>query len=106
MNAAPAFAKGDVHLLRWLSKHFEEYFVVLLMAVMTLFICGQVFTRYILETAMSWTEEISRYMFIWLVYVGISYGVKKAETHKCGCNSQFFAFETGTIFCFFGDILF
>jgi TRAP-type C4-dicarboxylate transport system permease small subunit len=71
-----------MRILTWLDKNFEESFCITLMAVMTIFICGQVFTRYVLQMAMSWTEEISRYLFIWTVYVGISYGVKK-NRHIC-----------------------
>jgi len=32
--------------------------------------------------SLSWSEELGRYCFIWLVYIGISYGVKKQRHIK------------------------
>ena len=36
----------------------------------------QVFTRYVLNSSLSWTEELARYTFIWLNMLGASVGVK------------------------------
>src|SRR5690606_34234179 len=36
----------------------------------------QVFMRHVMNSSLSWSEELARYCFIWLVYIGISYGVK------------------------------
>jgi TRAP-type C4-dicarboxylate transport system permease small subunit len=30
-----------------------------------------------MQSSLSWSEEFARYLFIWLIYIGISYGVKK-----------------------------
>jgi TRAP-type C4-dicarboxylate transport system permease small subunit len=35
-----------------------------------------------LDNSLSWSEELARYCFIWLVYIGISYGVKKQRHIK------------------------
>lgn len=32
--------------------------------------------RYVLQSSLSWSEELARYLFVWLVYLGISYGAK------------------------------
>ena len=95
-----------MRILCWLDEYFEEFFVVLLMSIMTVLICGQVFTRYVLEVAMSWTEELARYMFVWLVYVGISYGIKK-QKHICiDVINNFLSVKHARYFSFIGDILF
>lgn len=95
-----------MRILSWLDENFEEYFCITLMGIMVVFICGQVFTRYVLQVAMSWTEEISRYLFIWTVYVGISCGIKKNK-HICidvVCN--LLPEKRVRYFTFIGDILF
>ncbi|WP_249260936.1 TRAP transporter small permease [Virgibacillus pantothenticus] len=44
---------------------------------MVLVIFLQVIMRYVLGSSLSWSEELARYCFIWSVYIGISYGVKR-----------------------------
>lgn len=36
----------------------------------------QVVWRYVLEKSLPWSEELLRYMFIWLVLIGISIGIR------------------------------
>jgi TRAP-type C4-dicarboxylate transport system permease small subunit len=35
----------------------------------------QILTRYVFFYSLSWTEELSRYMFAWLIFLGASIGV-------------------------------
>ena len=50
---------------------------VLAMAVLIMFvvICCQVLFRYVLHQPSPWTEELARYIFIWVSMVGAAYGV-------------------------------
>ncbi len=50
-------------------------FLVVLMAVMTLNVLWQVFTRFILGDPSAFTDELSRYLLIWLGVLGAGYGV-------------------------------
>lgn len=68
--------------LRFLDRHAEEIIVVTALAVMSVVIGVQVFMRYVMQSSLSWSEELARYVFILLVYVGISYGVKRRK-HIC-----------------------
>ncbi|QHZ48465.1 TRAP transporter small permease [Bacillus sp. NSP9.1] len=63
--------------LRWLDKHFEEYLLIFLSCFTVVVIFIQVFMRYVLSSSLVWSEEIARYAFIWMIYIGVSYGVKK-----------------------------
>ena len=63
-------------ILRWLDRHTEEVLLVLFSAIMVAVIFLQVVMRQF-DSSLSWSEELARYSFIWLVYIGISYGVKK-----------------------------
>ncbi|WP_216829146.1 TRAP transporter small permease [Alkalihalobacterium elongatum] len=69
-------------VVRWLNEHLEEVFLVIFSMIMVVVIAMQVFMRYIMEASLAWSEELARYCFIWLVYLGISYGVKKQRHIK------------------------
>lgn len=63
-------------IIKWLDRHIEEVLLVLFSTVMVAVIFMQVVMRQF-DSSLSWSEELARYCFIWLVYIGISYGVKK-----------------------------
>lgn len=50
-----------------------KWILVTIMAVMTLNVLWQVFTRFILKNPSSFTEELARYMLVWLGILGASY---------------------------------
>lgn len=64
-------------MLKYLDEHLEESLVVLMMAVMSVIIGLQIFMRYVMGASLSWSEELSRYLFIWATYLGVAYGVRK-----------------------------
>lgn len=64
-------------ILKLLDDHFEEAIIFVALSMMSLIIALQVVMRYGFQASLSWSEEIARYLFIWLIYIGISYGVKK-----------------------------
>ena len=47
--------------------------LAILMAVMVVNVTWQVFSRYILNDPSSWTDEVSRYMLVWLGLLGAAY---------------------------------
>lgn len=65
-----------MRLLRWLDKYFEESLMLILLAAMVCIMGLQVFMRYVMQNSLSWPEEMTRYMFIWFVFLGISYGIR------------------------------
>ena len=58
-------------------NNFEEFIVVPIVAVMTAVIVLQVFFRYVLKGSLPWSEELARYLMIWVTFVGASIGVKR-----------------------------
>lgn len=76
-------------IIKWLDEHIEESLLVVLSIVMTASITLQVFMRYVMNSSLSWSEELARYCFIWLVYIGISYGVKMQKHIKVDVVLQF-----------------
>ncbi len=63
--------------LKFLDEHAEEYIITICLGVMSVTIFAQVVMRYLFNNSLSWSEELSRYLLIWMVNIGISYAVKK-----------------------------
>ena len=63
--------------IRKFLDNFEEYFVVWTMAIMTALVFCQVVMRYVFSNSLSWSEELARYIFMWLSWIGASYAVKE-----------------------------
>jgi C4-dicarboxylate transporter DctQ subunit len=61
--------------MRWLER-LEEWLVAFLMAAMTLTTCMQVVARYVFNYSFVWALELTGVMFAWLIFVGMSYGVR------------------------------
>ncbi len=52
-----------------------SWLLILLMAAMVLNVLWQVWTRFVLRDPSSYTEELARYLLIWLGLLGAGYGV-------------------------------
>ncbi|WP_088105887.1 TRAP transporter small permease [Halalkalibacter urbisdiaboli] len=93
-------------VLKWLDEHIEEVFLVMFSAVMVVVIFLQVFMRYVMGNSLSWSEELARYCFIWLVYIGISYGVKKQRHIKVDALLLLFKEKGKLVFNMIANLLF
>lgn len=61
---------------------FMETFSVLLIAVMVLLVLWQVVARYLLNDPSTFSEALTRYLFVWLVLVTSTYAFGSRE-HMC-----------------------
>ena len=83
MEKTNASKQGVLH---WLDENFEKMFLVTGLLSITLFITWQVIYRYIITQfieragAAVWTEELSRYIFIWISYLALSVAIKKRSS--------------------------
>ena len=66
-------------VLKFLNDRLEEIFLVILMIAAVAIVAAQVITRYVLKVSLPWSEEIARYMFLWLTWVGASYATKERK---------------------------
>ena len=57
----------------------EQGLGVTLLLVMFASVLVQIFFRYVLKSPLTWTEEASRYSFIWTVLLGAAFAVRRRE---------------------------
>lgn len=93
-------------VLRWLDDNFEKYILFVLSAIMVSVIFIQVFMRYVMSNSLSWSEELARYCFIWLIYIGISYAVKHHRHIKVDAALILFKDKTKIYFSLISNFLF
>ena len=53
--------------LHWLDENLEEFILVIFLIAMTLIMGIQVLCRYVLGMSLSWSEELTRYLYRYLV---------------------------------------
>lgn len=58
---------------------FLEWSMIIIFALLVLDVLFQVFSRYILGTSFTWTEEFARFSLIWLTILGAAYLNGKRE---------------------------
>ena len=61
-----------------------EYILAFLVVVMVVGCFWQIFTRFVLNNASSWTEELLRYALIWLTMLGVPYAYGKEQHISIG----------------------
>ncbi len=74
------------HILRALD-HAEEGFIALALLLTTLITFGSVVLRYVFSFGVAWSEELVRYLIIWITFVGIAVAVRRGTS----INMDFFA---------------
>lgn len=66
-------------MMKKLWDNFEEYILIGLFSFVTPLMLVQIIMRYVFENSLSWSEELARYIFLWMIWLGASYGVKKSR---------------------------
>jgi len=62
-------------VLRLINDKLEEFFLIAVMVLATGLVAAQVITRQ-LGIPLPWSEELARFCFLWLIWVGAAYAVK------------------------------
>ncbi|GAB7388882.1 TRAP transporter small permease [Bacillaceae bacterium] len=67
------------HLLKSIDRlnRILMYLVGIILAVMTVVVTLQIFSRFILKYPLPWSEELARYLMIWLVFLASSLALRK-----------------------------
>lgn len=65
--------------MKYIMDHLEEFFMIPLIFAMSIIIFIQVIMRYVFQSSLTWSEEMARYMFVWLVYFSVSYTARREK---------------------------
>ena len=60
----------------WIERHAEECLILPMLAYMVLSLNVEVVRRYVFGQSSPYTEEIARFLLIWIVFLGIPYGIR------------------------------
>lgn len=69
-------------IINCIDEYLEEIILVFLLAAMAVIMGIQVFYRYALSMSLTWSEELTRYLFIWAGFLSVSYCTKKCISIK------------------------
>lgn len=67
-------------MLKYWVSHFEETFAALLLGIMVTIDFINVLTRYFFKYSMAFTEELTVYLFVWVILLGTSMAFREG-TH-------------------------
>jgi TRAP-type C4-dicarboxylate transport system permease small subunit len=93
-------------IFKFLNEKFEITICVVLLSVMSSLLAVQVFMRYVMKASLSWSEELARYIFIWLIYLGISYGASIMKHIKIEAALNIFPAKAIPYVVIVGDVIF
>lgn len=65
--------------LRWLDINFEPLCMSISFFLMAGLITLQVILRFVFQGGFAWGEEVSRFLFVWLVYLAIPYAARNSR---------------------------
>ena len=66
-------------VLKWLDDNLELMFSSIFLVGMVISVALQVLSRYLMRSPISWTEESTRYLFIWMVFTSIGITAKSGH---------------------------
>lgn len=69
--------KINMKTLDKVVTYFEEYVSAICFALMSIITVAGVFFRYVLHNPIIWSEEVSRYLMIWGIFIGVSIVTRK-----------------------------
>lgn len=64
-------------LINKVVAKFEQYSLVFLIISMTFLGMAQIFSRFVIESPIPWTEALLTYMFVWSSFLGASLAVEQ-----------------------------
>lgn len=67
--------------LKFLDDNLEKCIATILVILMTIIVFLQIIFRYC-HVQVPWTEEIARYMFVWMIYLGCSAAIRARKHLK------------------------
>ncbi len=87
----------------------EEWIIAVVLCIMVLMVAGQVLSRYVFHTSISHTEELVRYFFVWITFLGAAAAVYRKKHLSIAGLVGFFPLRVTKwirVSCWFGGVIF
>ncbi|MEL7622379.1 MAG: TRAP transporter small permease [Clostridiales bacterium] len=92
-----------------MKKHryiIEEIICGILMVIVLAAVTIQIGNRLTVKASLPWTEELARYCFVWMAYLGVSLGVKRGKHMNVDLINNVISPKAGNIIGIICDLLF
>ena len=63
-------------MIKKVWDNFEKWILIVVLGFSCCLVMFQVIMRYVFGSALSWSEELARFLFIWEIWLGIAYATK------------------------------
>ena len=92
---------------RFCDNHLESLIAGPALGAMVLLIFCQVLFRYAFHMPLAWSEELARFVFVWMIYMGASMCVRKNKIMKVDILEQAFRKNIAMLkfMAYFSDIV-
>ena len=86
--------------------NFDKYIAIITLSTTIILLGVQVFSRYVFKIPIAWAEEISRFTFVWAVYMGVSMAARSNEHIRVVAHFKLlFPDKISKIIIIIGDII-
>lgn len=97
--------KQKENRLFYILNHTEEIVIVAMFAAMVAVIFLQVIMRYVFNNSLSWSEELGKFFFVWITWLGISLGERVGEHIKITMLTDRLPFKVAQIVNIISEII-
>lgn len=77
-------------VIKWIDDNIEEFFLVILLVLISVVMMAQVVARYVFNNSMTWPEEFCRYCYVWTVFLSVSYTIRRGNMLRVGIVMDMF----------------
>lgn len=111
VKRAPSATQGVVRPAQWIAAASQAYDAValpvskVLLAAMIVLVAVQVVFRYALNYPITWSEELTAYLFAWLIFLGATVSIKRDNAPALGVVVDCLPAATARFVHDFADLL-
>lgn len=96
LKVKTAIEKYD-HIIELLNK-IVGWVISIILIIMTILVFWQVVARFIIGSPLTFSEEVSRFLMVWLAFLGAAYAFKKGSLISVNALTDFISEKTLKVF--------
>jgi TRAP-type C4-dicarboxylate transport system permease small subunit len=92
-------------ILHFLDEHLEEYIAFALFTIMLFVLMAQILLRYTVGVGLPWSDEVARFSFQWVIYMGVSFAMKEGQHIKIDAVMGLWPEKLRSVVVIFSDVV-